>query len=607
MREKAERVKNLVATLADLIGRETDQQRQSLETLIAFVKVLESDTGDKRLQRIVANLKTLQENIELLARMTLKDFLVKLQSEVEIIASDCEDHRAVNALQALLGLRSPSLNAFCEAVLDRLLEATNAERGLFLYYRFESTEAEILAARNYQTKNLSLAEYGFSRTLLREACERGASLLIEDALRDPAYSKEESVRAFALKSILAVPLKQNERAVGALYFENNSQPCAFNEEDLHLLSRVASFVVFYLHHARLLPFAFQETSSRVYFDVSRASREIIGQDPKLLAALEVVQRIADSRAPVLIEGESGTGKELIARALHFQSARRNHPFIAINCAAIPETLLESELFGHERGAFTGATERHIGLIEQADGGTLFLDEVNELAYSLQAKLLRFLQSQEFYRLGGKETTRVDVRVVAATSKNLKEMSGAGKFQEALFYRLNVIPITLPALRERPEDIPVLADYFREKFNSIYDKNTEFGPEVYECLAAYSFPGNVRELENLVHRLVALARDETIRMGDLPREFLNIDSEKIKLVQDPLARLLLTEPQSLEDVRRRRSQIRRLLTEQENQLIERTLKETNGNMAEAARRLGLNRVTLHKILRRKDNQSNETNP
>jgi transcriptional regulator with PAS, ATPase and Fis domain len=304
-----------------------------------------------------------------------------------------------------------------------------------------------------------------------------------------------------------------------------------------------------------------------------------------------------SRRRRFVKGESGTGKELVARALHFESARRDSPFIAINCAAIPENLLESELFGYERGAFTGAIERYTGRIEQGHGGTIFLDEISELAYPLQAKLLRFLQSNEFQRLGGKETVRVDVRIVAATSKDLKKMTESGRFQEALYYRLNVIPIQLPPLRERKNDIPILADHFLDKFSALYGRKVRIEREVYDYLKGYPFPGNVRELENLIHRMVVLATGDNIRISDLPREVLQINSQRVSLEKDPLYRILHTLPADMDELKRRREEVRRILAEQERQLVEHEVKKAGGNLTAAANRLGVHRVTMHKIVRR----------
>ena len=269
----------------------------------------------------------------------------------------------------------------------------------------------------------------------------------------------------------------------------------------------------------------------------------------------------DGPATVLIRGESGTGKDLVARALHYESKRCDRPFVALNCAAIPEHLLESELFGHEKGAFTGADRRHFGRIEQANGGTIFFDEINEMAPGLQAKLLRFLQSREISRLGGRDTIRVDVRVVAATSEDLLKLGKEGRFQDALYYRLNVIPIALPPLRERRDDIPLLSDHFLSKYSSLYGRRLEVTPEVRRWLQGHEFPGNVRELENLIHRLVALSDDGVVRIGDLPRDLRDERWERLSLEvaespsEGPPSR-------SMEDLRALRARMRRHLAREQ---------------------------------------------
>ncbi|MGH7453901.1 MAG: sigma 54-interacting transcriptional regulator, partial [bacterium] len=516
MKNNIDRLESLVETFAALLVQERRTYQELVTSLIESVKIIQGDTADRRLQRITAQLKKLQERLDLLNEMAQRDFLAKIKHETADLKPGLADGRLATVLAALVEIchAGAGLNRFCECLLDSVIAAAGAERGFVLFYHPESTEADVIAARNFQTTNLSLEEYDFSRTILRETFQRGEPLLLEDASHHPAFSKEISVRKFQLKSILVMPLQQEGRTIGALYLENNTLPCAFDEADKSLLESVARFTVFYLHHSRLLPVLFEQ-ERRIFLDANKASKEIIGQDPKILALQETISRIAGSPATVLIEGESGTGKELVARALHYQSSRRDRPFVTINCAAIPKDLLESELFGHEKGAFTGATERYVGRLEQGNGGTIFLDEVSELAYPLQAKLLRFLQANEFDRLGGKETIRVDVRIVAATSEDLQKLVEAGKFQKALFYRLNVIPVRLPALRERKEDIALLVDHFLGKFCAVYNKNARLEEEVYDWLKEYAFPGNVRELENFIHRLIALATEETIHLHDLP--------------------------------------------------------------------------------------------
>ena len=595
MKSDASRIRSLTQSLTLLLEREQEADRGLISALLDSVRLIQGETSDRRLQHVAAQIKVLGERIGLLNEIARRDYLSKIEREVDGLGAHLIDGRAAAVLMKVVRGDTSSLNLFCETLLDSLIEATGAERGFVLLYLPESTEAEVVAARNFQTRHLSLEEYDFSRTLLREVLQRGRVVLLEDACEDPEYSREVSVIKFELKSIVAAPLEQEGRTIGALYLENNTQPGAFDGRVPDLLQAVAEFAVFYLRHAHLLPPLF-ESESRVFFDETKASKEIVGRDPKIIALLEVIGRLANSPATVLIEGESGTGKELVARALHYQSARRDRPFVAINCAAIPDNLLESELFGHEKGAFTGAAGRYIGRLEQGDGGTIFLDEVSELAYPLQAKLLRFLQSNEFNRLGGSPTIRVDVRIVAATSKDLKALTEAGKFQEALFYRLNVIPVRLPALRERKSDIPSLIDFFLDKFSAVYGKRVRMNSDVLEWLKEYSFPGNVRELENLIHRLAALT-DGAIRIGDLPPEMFKTDAHRVSLEIDPLYKLLFTQAADLEDLRRRRRKVRRVLAEQERLFAERAVEQANGNLTEAASRLGIHRITLHRMLRR----------
>jgi Nif-specific regulatory protein len=596
MKSYIERIRSLAETLAALLGHEALSCQKSVLDLLESVRVLRGDTADLRLQSLSTELKKLEQRVALLSRMAHQDFLTPLLGELEGLEKTQGEKRLADVMMSLANTHAVSLNSFCEVLLDQVIEATGAERGFILFYSPESTEADVVAARNFRTTNLSLGEYHFSRTLLHEVFEGTAPLLLEDASHHPSFSGEESIAAFQLKSVLAAPLREDHRTIGALYLENNSVPCAFNAEDSRFLEQVSQFALFYLRHAHLLPVLF-EPDRHVFFDTRKASQEIIGRDPRTLKLLELVEQLADSPATILIEGESGTGKELVARALHFRSRRRDHPFVAICCAAIPENLMESELFGHEKGAFTGASEQYIGRIEQGDGGTIFLDEVSELAYPLQAKLLRFLQSNELQRLGGKDAIRVDVRIVAATSKNLREMVKAGTFQDALFYRLSVIPVSVPPLRERKPDIALLVDHFLEKFNVIYRKKVGMEREVYDCLREYPFPGNVRELENLVHRLVALSSENTIHMSDLPKEILQIDARRISLLKNPLQRVLQSPLTDLEDLENRKQEIKRRTAELQRELAERTLREANGNLTEAARRLGMHRITLHRILRK----------
>ena len=249
---------------------------------------------------------------------------------------------------------------------------------------------------------------------------------------------------------------------------------------------------------------------------------ILGKSKGMKDIFKVVKQIADSKSTVLIMGDSGTGKELISRAIHYNSNRKNYPFVTINCAAIPETLIESELFGHEKGAFTNAIEKKLGRFEVAHQGTLFLDEIGELSLTTQAKILRFLEEKEFNRVGGSKTIKVDVRLITATNKDLNQMIKKGGFREDLYYRINVVPIVIPPLRERKEDIPILIDHFINKFVLENNKNVKgINKEALEFLMQYEWPGNVRELENLIERVIALTSNEYILANELPYSFKNI--------------------------------------------------------------------------------------
>jgi two-component system, NtrC family, response regulator AtoC len=301
---------------------------------------------------------------------------------------------------------------------------------------------------------------------------------------------------------------------------------------------------------------------------------VVGRSPKMRQIYDLITRVADTSATVLINGESGVGKELIARAIHQQSQRRLNPFVAVNCAAISEHLVESELFGHERGAFTGAIEMHRGKFELAHTGTLFLDEVGSLRLDLQAKLLRVLQEREFERVGGGKTIRTDVRIVAASNQDLKQMVVDRTFRDDLFYRLNVIPVHVPPLRDRREDILLLVNHFLRKYNKDFGRQVQgVTSEALALLTHYHWPGNVRELENVIERLVVLSRHRILDIEDMPLD--------LKSVQGQLAHDLFTTGADL----------RQAKAEFERHYIVQTLERCGWNQTEAAKRLGIHRNTL----------------
>lgn len=304
---------------------------------------------------------------------------------------------------------------------------------------------------------------------------------------------------------------------------------------------------------------------------NKTGKRIIGESKELKNVLNIVNKVAPSKATVLITGESGTGKELIANATHFNSDRAKKPYIKVNCGALPENLLESELFGHEKGAFTGAINKKLGRFERADGGTIFLDEIGEIDLNVQVKLLRILQEREMERVGGTETIKVDVRIIAATNKDLFKMVEEGKFREDLYYRLNVIPIEIPPLRERKDDIKLLIDYFLDKYSKeLGKKEFKITDEALDTLKDYEWRGNIRELENVIERLVILSENNLISKEKLPKEILNIRDElnEFKLPSSGI---------NLEEV--------------EKNLINQALKMTNFNQTKSAKLLGITRHAL----------------
>jgi two-component system NtrC family response regulator len=317
---------------------------------------------------------------------------------------------------------------------------------------------------------------------------------------------------------------------------------------------------------------------------------IIYGSPKMEEVMGLVARVAPSQATVLIRGESGTGKELIAYAIHYASPRAGKPFVKVNCGAIPETLLESELFGHEKGAFTGATRRRIGRFEEADGGSIFLDEIGDLAPGTQIKLLRILQEKEFQRLGSNLTLKTDVRVIAATHRDLEEAMTQGQFREDLYYRLNVISIHLPPLRERREDIPLLVDYFLKKYSKQNQKSiADISKEARALLLRFPYPGNVRELENLIERAVVLCRGEVINTQDLPFHLREGKPERPWEAQKPVKSL----PESLEDI--------------ERDLILKALHEHQGIQTKSAESLGISERVLRYKIKKYQIRFDETKP
>jgi transcriptional regulator with GAF, ATPase, and Fis domain len=429
-------------------------------------------------------------------------------------------------------LQTDDMEAVFKSLMDAALEISGAKNGLLLL-KTETEEGPLPGYRVVTSKNLSQSDLGtesftVSLSAVREAAETGKAVVTDNALQDPRFQKSKSVALHGLKSILALPLKDASGVMGVFYLDNPLDAGVFSDEAVTSLEAFADTAALALQKSRMIA-ELKASNSDLQVEVQEemgrrqeleremeANRlklkhqygDIVGRSPKMISVLQLVDRITESKVPVWIFGESGTGKEAIARALHFNSARAKAAFVSENCSALPETLLESELFGHKKGAFTHADRDKKGRFEYANKGTVFLDEIADMSLNLQAKLLRFLQEGEVRPVGANDTVKVDVRVVSASNKDLHRLVEEGKFREDLFYRLNGITVTLPPLRERMEDLPLLIDHF------LKEKGVKIHADALRFLMNYPWPGNIRELQNTIETAALFAEDGQI----LPKSF-----------------------------------------------------------------------------------------
>jgi len=414
----------------------------------------------------------------------------------------------------------PDFDELLSKVMDLVISTTKAERGFLMLRDLPQEEMSVKVARNLEQKDIENPGE-ISQTTLNQVMENGEPLLTSDAKTDPRFTGSESVMLYNIRSVLCIPLKKQNDIIGLIYIDSRTTSNVFTDDDKAFLAAFANMAAISIENARLQARLRQENlilkkeiRHQYQFD------NIVGQSAKFMAALSVVERVMDSSVPVLIQGESGTGKELIARAIHYNGPRREAMFLAQYCGALPETLLESELFGYKKGSFTGATANKIGLFEEADKGTFFLDEIGDISPTIQAKLLRVLQDGEMRRIGENKSIRVDVRIISATNKNLKQEVAEGRFREDLYYRLNVVTIDLPPLRERRDDIPLLIHHFLEHSQqAAVKKITELTKEALEAMTSYYWPGNIRELENVISYAIVMAKGTVIGIEDLPGSVL----------------------------------------------------------------------------------------
>jgi len=408
------------------------------------------------------------------------------------------------------------INELLRRVMDIAMQTLKADRGfIILKAAADEKSFNVAIARNVSQKDLAdLTSY--SSSVIETVLGNGKSILSYDAQADERFRGAGSVILNKISSIAAVPLHLKSRVIGAIYIDASGGIGRFTEDSVSFLTAFANQAAIAIENARLFETIHEENQTlRRQVEEKYQFDEIIGHSRPMMRVFDLVQKVAKTSATVLVEGPSGTGKELIARALHYNGPRKKEPFVAVFCSALSASILESELFGHTKGAFTGAHNDKKGLLESAHGGTVFLDEVSEISPDIQTKLLRFLQEGEIKRVGESKTRIVDVRVIAATNKILQDEVNEGRFREDLFYRLNVIKIHVPPLRERGEDIPLLTEHFLAKYKKrIGSSVSGFSRAAMETLLQYNWPGNVRELENTIERAVILATSDQIERDDL---------------------------------------------------------------------------------------------
>jgi len=456
-------------------------------------------------------------------------------------------------------------------ILEAILEILPARRGAIL---FADDEADTPQAVCVSAKNrIDDAPMQLSRTVCEQVLREQTALLSND-LSDRRFDAADSLNASRVSSLLCIPLRLADDREGLIYLDASDPDISFTEAHLEQLTAVSFLISAALAQAEAIENLRQENA--ILKDSLQIETNMIGESSEIKTVFNLVGKVAPIDSTILITGESGTGKELVAQAVHRNSRRSAKPFVPINCAVLNENLLESELFGHERGAFTGAFERKRGKLEIADDGTIFFDEIGELTLPIQAKLLRVLQEREFERVGGTQMVKINVRVIAATNRDLEAAVGSGKFREDLFFRLNVVQIKVPPLRSRRSDIPLLARHFVRKYSErCHRRVVGISKEAQKILLGSPWRGNVRELENVIERAVVLGAGDKITPEDLPPEML-ADASAEETISN--------------------GDFHQQLKQAKQKILLSAVQGANGNISEAARRLGIHASNLHRIAR-----------
>jgi|ERR1043166_7056339 Nif-specific regulatory protein len=457
-------------------------------------------------------------------------------------------------------------------ILDSIFDIVPVDRGAILLSRGEK-EFSLIHGKH---RSEQAAEVRVSRTVVERVLRDGVAILTNDIATSDTLNRAESLLAAQISSLICVPLIVFDKTLGVIYLDTSDPIIRFDEAHLQLVVAIAGMAAVSIENARQLEWLEGE-NTRLRSTLA-IEHNMIGESAAMNEVYGFIQRVAPARAAVLICGESGTGKELAAHAIHNNSPRAPQPFVAINCAALTETLLESELFGHEKGAFTGAIARKEGKLEVANRGTVFLDEIGEMPLPMQSRLLRFLQDHKIEHVGGTRSIELDVRVLAATNRDLEGAIKAGTFRQDLYHRLNVVRITMPPLRERREDIPLLASYFAEKYSKECKRPVNgITPEARAVLQNYEWPGNVRELENAIERAVVLGSSDMVGVDDLPRRVID----------------------SAESTNAAGATYYELVNDAKRQIIMKAMEQSRGNYTEAAKALEIHPNNLHRIIRSLD--------
>ena len=421
---------------------------------------------------------------------------------------------AINSLQGMIELH--------EQLLTLLFEVVPAKHGaILLTDQGNSSEREFASVFGLDRVLGPNQKITVSSTVVRRVLKDNAAMLVGDTAQNEGMNTDSLIAAHS-RSLLCVPLVMQGRSLGVIYLDTDVPDVHFDPDHLQLVTAIAAIAAVAIENIRHIE-GLEHENHRLLTEANLA-HSMVGESALMQQVYQLISRVSATDSTVLISGESGTGKELAARAIHNNSRRVGQPFVAVNCAALVESLLESELFGHEKGSFTGALNQRKGRLEIADGGTIFLDEIGELSPKLQSKLLRVLQEREFERVGGTRPIRTDVRVIAATNQHLESAIQTGSFRQDLFYRLNVVELKMPPLRERDDDIPMLANYFAAKHAEKCNRRIiGISSEAHERLRHYDWPGNVRELENAIERAVVMGTAEHILPEDLPEAILDVNS------------------------------------------------------------------------------------